>query len=191
MKKGLLIVYSGPSGVGKGSILNELMPKKELKLVYSVSMTTRKPRPNELEGVNYFFVSQEQFTQAIKNDEFLEYANFVGNYYGTPRNYVEEMRNKGFNVVLEIEVEGAKQVLSKCHDALSIFVMPPSFNELELRIRNRCTEDEETINQRLYKAKIEMEETSIYDYVIYNNDIKLACQEISEIVLKEMHKADK
>ena len=111
MKKGLLIVFSGVSGVGKGTILSKLMPMKELNLVYSVSMTTRKPREGEIEGVNYFFVSKKRFVQAIKNDELLEHARFVGNDYGTPKEYVEKMMAEGKNVVLEIEINGAKQII--------------------------------------------------------------------------------
>lgn len=186
MKKGLLIVYSGPSGVGKGTILQNLIPQKELKLVYSVSMTTRKPRPNEIEGVNYFFVTEEKFLKSIENDEFLEYANFVGNYYGTPKAYVEQMRNKGYNVILEIEVEGAKQVIKKCADALSIFIVPPNLNELETRIRNRKTEDDSTIKKRLAKARNEIVEIDLYKYVVCNDSIEKATEEIRKIILENM-----
>lgn len=186
MKKGLLIVYSGPSGVGKGTILQNLIPQKELKLVYSVSMTTRKPRPNEIEGVNYFFVTEEKFLKSIENDEFLEYAKFVGNYYGTPKAYVEKMRNQGYNVILEIEVEGAKQVISKCKDALSIFIVPPNLNELESRIRNRKTEDDNTIKKRLDKARNEIVEIDLYKYVVCNDSIEKASEEIKKIILNNM-----
>ncbi len=186
MKKGLLIVYSGPSGVGKGTVLNELFKYKELNLCYSVSMTTRKPRSGEINGLNYFFVSEERFKEAINNDELLEYAHFVGNYYGTPKDYVEKCRNEGKNVILEIEVEGAKQVLDKNQDALSIFLIPPSLEELESRIRNRKTEDESTIIKRIEKGKKEMPVKDTYKYVVCNEDIKNAAKEIRDIILKNL-----
>jgi len=188
MKKGLLIVYSGPSGVGKGTVLNELMPMKELNLAYSVSMTTRKPREGEVDGVNYFFVSKERFLEAIKNNELLEHARFVDHDYGTPKAYVEKMRNEGKNVILEIEVEGAKQVISKCPDCVSIFMVPPSIEELENRIRGRKSETEETILKRISKARHEITETGIYNYVVCNDDIQRTTNEIKEIILKEMNK---
>jgi len=188
MKKGLLIVYSGPSGVGKGTVLNELMPIKELNLAYSVSMTTRKPREGEVDGVNYFFVSKERFLEAIKNNELLEHARFVDHDYGTPKDYVEKMRNEGKNVVLEIEVEGAKQVISKCPDCVSIFIVPPSIEELENRIRGRKSETEETILKRISKARHEITETGIYNYVVCNDEIKRTANEIKDIILKEMNK---
>ena len=188
MKKGLLIVYSGPSGVGKGTILNELMPMSELNLAYSVSMTTRKPRENEVDGKDYFFVSKERFLQAIKDNELLEHARFVDNDYGTPKSYVEEMRNQGKNIILEIEVEGAKQIIQKCPDCVSIFIVPPSLEELENRIRGRKTDDEETILKRLSKARKEIQETDLYDYVVCNEHYKDTAIEIRDIILKEMSK---
>ncbi|MBQ0036461.1 MAG: guanylate kinase [Firmicutes bacterium] len=187
MKKGLLIVYSGLSGVGKGTILEKLMPMKDLNLAYSVSMTTRAPRPMEVDGVNYFFVSKERFLEAIKNGELLEHARFVGNDYGTPKAYVEKMRNEGKNVVLEIEIDGARQVVSKCEDALSIYIVPPSMEELERRIRERGSEDEQTILKRLSKAKQEMKEIDFYKNVVCNDDLDKAVDEIRNIILKEMN----
>lgn len=187
MKKGLLIVYSGLSGVGKGTILEKLMPMKDLNLAYSVSMTTRAPRPMEVDGVSYFFVSKERFLEAIKNGELLEHARFVGNDYGTPKAYVEKMRNEGKNVVLEIEIDGARQVVSKCEDALSIYIVPPSMEELERRIRERGSEDEQTILKRLSKAKQEMQEIGFYKNVVCNDDLDKAVEEIRNIILKEMN----
>lgn len=187
-KKGLLIVYSGLSGVGKGTILKKLLPMEDLNLAYSVSMTTRKPRPGEIDGVNYFFVSKEEFKKAILNGELLEHARFVENDYGTPRNYVEKMRNEGKNVILEIEIRGAKQVLEKCSDALSIYIVPPSIEELERRIRERATEDEDTIMKRIAKAKREMLETDMYEHVVCNDNLDVAVQEIRNIILEEMNK---
>ena len=186
MKKGLLIVYSGPSGVGKGTVLNKLMPQEDLNLAYSVSMTTRKPREGEVDGVNYFFVSHERFLEAIKNNELLEHARFVDNDYGTPKAYVEEQRNLGKNIILEIEVEGAKQIIKKCPDCISIFLVPPSLEELENRIRGRQTDDDETILKRLSKARHEIKETELYKYIVCNKDIEQTANEIRNIILKEM-----
>ncbi|MBO7677145.1 MAG: guanylate kinase [Erysipelotrichaceae bacterium] len=188
MKKGLLIVYSGLSGVGKGTILNELMPMEDLNLAYSVSMTTRKPREGEVDGVNYFFVDKKRFLEAVKNGELLEHARFVGNDYGTPKEYVEKMREEGKNVILEIEINGAKQVLEKCPDALSIYIVPPSIEELENRIRKRQTEDEEMILKRISKAKKEMKEIGFYEHVVCNDDLQTAVQEVRQIILDEMNK---
>lgn len=130
MAKGLLIVISGPSGVGKGTVRDLFVGDPELNLAYSISMTTRTPRKTETNGVDYFFVSEDEFKKAIANDELLEYAKFVGNYYGTPKAYVDKLRAEGKNVLLEIEVQGAKQVVEKCPEALSIFIIPPSLDEL-------------------------------------------------------------
>lgn len=188
MKKGLLIVFSGVSGVGKGTILSQLMPMEELNLAYSVSMTTRKPREGEIEGVNYFFVSKKRFVQAIKNDELLEHARFVGNDYGTPKAYVEQMREQGKNVILEIEINGAKQIMEKCPDALSIYIVPPSIEELERRLRERSSEDEETIMKRIAKARRELEDIDFYEHVVCNDDLDTAIKEVRQIILKEINK---
>ncbi len=191
MKKGLLIIYSGPSGVGKGTVLKEFMKDESLNLKYSVSMTTRKPRNQEIEGVNYFFVTKEDFKKAIANDEILEYAEFVGNYYGTPKSFVEEQRLLGYNVILEIEVDGAKQVMKNCKDAISIFIVPPSLEELEQRIRNRKTEDEEVIKKRLAKARREIEDVNLYDYVVCNDRVEDAAKIISKIITANINAIDK
>ena len=188
MKKGLLIVVSGPSGVGKGTILNKLMEDEELKLAYSVSMTTREKRPGEEEGVNYYYVTKEQFEQAIENGEMLEHAEFVGNYYGTPLKEVERLRNEGRNVVLEIEVQGCRQVQEKVKNALTIFIVPPNMEELERRIRGRRTEAEEIVQQRLAKAEREMTYVGQYKYVICNEDVALAAELITVIIRRNMEK---
>ncbi|MBR2533820.1 MAG: guanylate kinase [Erysipelotrichaceae bacterium] len=188
MKKGLLIVFSGLSGVGKGTILKELMPMEDLNLAYSVSMTTRAPREGEVEGVNYFFVTKKRFLEAIRNGELLEHARFVDNDYGTPKKYVEEMREQGKNVILEIEIKGAKQIMKKCPDALSIYIVPPSIEELERRLRERGTEDEETIMKRISKAKKEMKDTAFYEHVVCNDVLEVAVQEVREIILNEMNR---
>ena len=191
MNKGLLIVFSGPSGVGKGTVIKELMKKTELNLIYSVSMTTRKPREGEIDGVNYFFVSKEEFEQAIANHEFLEYARFVDNYYGTPKAYVEKQRALGKNVLLEIETVGAKQVLDISKDdpgCLSIFMAPPSIEELEARIRGRQTETEAVIQKRVARARQELQEASHYQHVVVNDKVDLAVKEISDIILTRYQK---
>ena len=186
MKKGLLIVLSGPSGVGKGTVIKELMKNDDLKLSYSISMTTRKPRHGEVDGVNYLFVDRDTFLKAIDDGELLEHAEFVGNMYGTPVSYVEKLRNEGRNVLLEIEVQGAMQVKKKCPDALSIFIIPPSMEELASRIRGRNSEPEEIVQQRLDKAKKEMEMVTQYKYVVCNDDVILASDIISAIIKRHM-----
>ena len=186
MKKGLLVVVSGPSGVGKGTILKKVLEDPANNCFYSISMTTRQRRNGEIDGVNYYFVNEYQFQNAIANDELLEYAEFVGNYYGTPKNVVEKMRNQGKNVVLEIEVQGATQVLEKCKDALSIFIVPPSMEELEKRIKGRASESEEVIQERLKKARKELNETTKYNYVVCNENIDVAIDTVSAIIQRKM-----
>ena len=188
MSKGLLIVLSGPSGVGKGTILKEVMKDESLKLAFSISMTTREKREGEVDGVNYFFVSKDEFEQAVKDGKLLEYAEFVGNYYGTPLEYVEKLRNQGINVILEIEVQGCMQVQEKEPGALTIFIVPPSMEELESRIRGRKSEPEEIIQQRLAKAEKEMEMLNKYKYVVCNDDVDLAAEIISVIIRRHMEK---
>ncbi len=188
MKKGLLIIYSGPSGVGKGTVREHFIDDEDLNLVYSISMTTREPRHEEKDKVDYFFVSDEEFQEAIKNNDLLEYASFVGNSYGTPKNYVEDMRNKGYNVILEIEVEGATQIMDNTDDYLSIFLLPPNMEELENRIRNRRTEDESVIQKRLKKAKGELEVQSRYHYTVCNTTPEAAANEIKQIIKENIAK---
>ena len=186
MKKGLLIIYSGPSGVGKSTVRDVFMKEEDLNLTYSISMTTRAMREGEKEGVDYFFVSKERFLQAIENGELLEHACFVDNYYGSPRAYIEKLRNQGKNVILEIEIDGAKQVREKVPECVSIYVLPPSMEELEKRIRGRNTEKEEVILSRLNKAKEEIKLAGIYKYNVVNNDIEKTALEITNIIKKEM-----
>lgn len=182
MEKGKLIVLSGPSGVGKGTVREALFEEKDLNLVYSISMTTRSPRPGEEEGVHYFFVDEATFKNKINEEGFLEYAQFVGNYYGTPKDNVEMHLNKGENVVLEIEVQGALQVMEKRPDALTIFLVPPSMEELERRIRGRRTEKESVVRERLDKARKEIETKDEYKYVVCNDDVMRAKNEIAKII---------
>jgi guanylate kinase len=191
MEKGLLIVISGPSGVGKGTVRDKFVDDPELNLAFSVSMTSRQPRAGEQEGVDYFFVTRERFEEALKNDELLEWTEFVGNYYGTPLAFVEKLRNEGKNVLLEIEVEGAMQIKTKCPDALTIFITPPSMEELERRIRGRRSEAEEIVQQRLAKAAREMNLMSQYKYVVCNDDADLAAEIISVIIKRHMERQKK
>ncbi len=187
MKKGLLIILSGPSGVGKGTVRRQIMKKNAVQLTYSVSMTTRAPRDKEVDGVDYYFVSKEEFTKHLKNKNFLEHAEFVGNFYGTPKDKVEELRNRGQNVFLEIEINGATQVMDNVKDEglISFFLMPPNFKALEDRIRKRKTESEDLIQERLDKGKKEMTMTERYDYVILNDKITRAADEIIDLILRK------
>ncbi len=185
MSKGLLIILSGPSGVGKGTVRKVLMQDTALNLVYSISMTTRKIRSGETEGVEYFFVNKRQFNQAIKNEELLEYAKFVNNYYGTPKAYVEKLRNEGKNVLLEIETRGARQIIEKLKDdqgLVSIFLIPPSFEDLEKRMRGRNSESDHVVKERLERAKRELALKDIYDHVVCNDSPANAALKISEII---------
>ena len=159
---------------------------ERLNLAYSTSMTTRKPRAGEVDGRDYFFSSREDFEKAIKEGGLLEWAEFVGNYYGTPLKEVNRLRDEGKNVLLEIEVQGAIQVQEKCPDAVSIFIIPPSMEELERRIRGRSTEPEEIIQQRLAKASNEMKMVSQYKYIVCNDDPKLAAELIKTIILRHV-----
>ena len=186
--KGLLIILSGPSGVGKGSIRKQIIDRPELNLMYSISMTTRKPRKNEQDGVDYYFVSEKEFLKNIDEGNLLEYCQFVGNYYGTPLSKIEEFRSQGKNVLLEIEINGAEQVMSKMKgdDVISIFLLPPSLKALEERIRRRKTEPESVILQRLKKGRSEMHMNKNYDYTVVNDDLNRAANEIAEIILEHV-----
>ena len=164
----MLIILSGPSGVGKGTVREELFKDDSLNLAYSISMTTRKPRPNERDGIDYFFVEEEEFKSKIEEGKLLEWAQFVGNYYGTPKDYVD--------------VQGALQVMEKCPDATTIFLVPPSLEELERRIRGRRTEEEEIVQQRLSKARKEIATKDEYKYVVENDDVMAAKDKIAEII---------
>ncbi|MCR5794875.1 MAG: guanylate kinase [Solobacterium sp.] len=188
MAKGLLIVISGPSGVGKGTVISKFINDEDLKLSLSVSMTTRARREGEKEGVNYYYVTEEEFLRARENGELLESAEFVGNYYGTPMFEVNRIRGEGRNVLLEIDVQGCLQVIEKAPDALTIFIVPPNMEELEKRIRGRGTEAEEVVQERLAKASKEMELMHNYKYVICNDDADLAADIIRVIIRRHMEK---
>ncbi|EMT46957.1 MULTISPECIES: guanylate kinase [Anoxybacillus] len=184
-ERGLLIVLSGPSGVGKGTVRKALFSQPDIQLQYSISVTTRQPREGEVDGVDYFFKTREQFEHMIRNNELLEWAEYVGNYYGTPIEYVEKTLQEGKDVFLEIEVQGAMQVRKVFPEALFIFLAPPSLSELRKRIETRGTESEELIRDRLKAAKEELEMMDAYDYVVENDKVELACERIKAIVVAE------
>lgn len=184
-EKGLLIVLSGPSGVGKGTVRKEIFSQPDTAFEYSISMTTRAPREGEVHGVDYFFKSREEFELLIQQGKLLEYAEYVGNYYGTPVDYVRETLESGKDVFLEIEVKGARQVREKFPDGLFIFLMPPSLSELKNRIVTRGTETEDLIHNRMLTAREEIEMMSLYDYVVENDQVEHACEKIKAIVAAE------
>lgn len=188
MGKGLLIILSGPSGVGKGTVRKVIMRDESLNLVYSISMTTRQPRNREVHGQDYYFVSQEEFQERINKDDFLEWCEFVGNRYGTPKSIIEDLRNQGKNVFVEIETQGAAQVMSKVKDAgvVSIFLVPPTLKDLEDRIRKRRSETNEVILERLEKGRKEIELKDNYDYVVVSDEVNKAAKRIAKIIKDKM-----
>ncbi len=190
-ERGLLIVLSGPSGVGKGTVRKEIFEQPDTKFQYSISMTTRKPREGEVDGIDYFFKSREEFERLIAEGKLLEWAEFVGNYYGTPIDYVEKTLQEGKDVFLEIEVQGALQVRKAFPEGLFIFLMPPSLGELKNRIVTRGTESEDIINDRMRVAKEEIEMMDAYDYVVENDRIENACNRIKAIVTAEHCRRDR
>lgn len=177
---GHLYIVAGCSGVGKGTLL-KLFLQKNPEVKFSVSATTRNPRQGEENGVNYFFITKEEFQNAISNNEFLEWAEFSGNFYGTKKSFVERTLAKGIDLILEIEVQGAKQVKEKMPEATSIFIMPPSLEDLETRLRGRKTEDEATIQRRLGEAARELEAGKNFDYRIINDNIEEALEKMQQI----------
>lgn len=184
MSKGNLFIVTGPSGAGKGTVLGRVMPSME-DLHYSVSATTRAPREGEEDGVNYYFLRKEQFLEMIGQGAFLEHAEYVGNYYGTPRQPVEDWMDQGHDVVLEIEVKGGAQVKQLMPECVSIFILPPSMKVLEKRLRGRGTEDEETIQKRLAKAREEIPHAKDYDYIVYNDALEDAVSDLRAIIKAE------
>lgn len=184
-KRGLLIVLSGPSGVGKGTVRKELFTQPNTNYEYSVSMTTRSPREGEVDGADYFFKTREDFEKLIEANKLLEYAEYVGNYYGTPLDYVNETLDAGRDVFLEIEVVGAAQVRAIAPDGLFIFLAPPSLSALEDRLIGRGTETSEVIQSRVLKAREELEMMNLYDYVVENDEVQNACDRINAIVTAE------
>ena len=181
MNKGVLIVLSGFSGAGKGTLMKELMKTYD-NYALSISMTTRNPRPGELDGREYFFSTREAFEEKIAQNGLIEYAEYCGNYYGTPRDYVEEQLSAGKDVILEIEIQGMRKVKQMFPQMLPLFVTPPSADELERRLRGRGTETEEVIQKRLQTAIVESEGIKDYEYIIVNDDLATCVKEIHSIV---------
>ena len=190
-ERGLLIVLSGPSGVGKGTVRRALFQMPNHDLVYSVSMTTRLPRQGEIDGVDYYFVEKETFLKRIKENKFLEWAEFVGNYYGTPRDKVEEQLDHGKEVVLEIEVEGALQVRKQMKDAVFIFLVPPGKKALYERLNNRGTDPIEMVEKRMKKAEAEFLLAHKYDYIVVNDEVNNAADRIMAIIRAEHAKTER
>lgn len=190
-ERGLLIVFSGPSGVGKGTVRQEIFSTPDHKFDYSVSMTTRPQRPGEVDGVDYFFRTREEFEALIKEGQMLEYAEYVGNYYGTPLSYVNETLDKGIDVFLEIEVQGALQVKSKVPDGVFIFLTPPDLEELEERLVGRGTDSPEVIAQRIERTKEEIALMREYDYAVVNDQVSLAAERVKRVIEAEHYRVDR
>ncbi|MGT2755340.1 guanylate kinase [Streptococcus ovis] len=190
-ERGLLIVFSGPSGVGKGTVRKEIFESSDNKFEYSVSMTTRPQRPGEVDGVDYFFRSREEFEDLIRQGQMLEYAEYVGNYYGTPLTYVNETLDRGVDVFLEIEVQGALQVKQKVPDGVFIFLTPPDLEELQERLVGRGTDSSEVIAQRIERAKEEIALMREYDYAVVNDQVSLAAERVKRIIEAEHFRVDR
>ena len=178
---GELVVISAPSGTGKGTVINKLLELRP-EFLFSVSATTRKPRPGEVDGVEYRFLTKEDFTEMIENKKFLEYAEYVGEFYGTPLEPIEEAIDSGKTIILDIEVQGAKQVMSKIPEAKTVFIVPPDMEELENRLRGRGTDSEEKLAARLKRACQELNEKSNYDHIVINDCVSRAAKEIIKII---------
>lgn len=188
-REGMLVIISGPSGSGKGTVVKELVQKENFAL--SVSATTRTPRTGEKEGVHYYFYDKETFEKMKNQNELLEWAEFCGNYYGTPKKYVEQKMTEGKNVILEIEVQGALQIKKLYSDCILVFLVPPDIKELEKRLTQRGTEDKQTINRRMNRAIEEMEFVPQYDYIVINDTVEAATEAICAIVKAESMKSSR
>ena len=184
MKKGKTFIISGPSGVGKSPVLCARLAKRP-NLYFSVSATTRDPRPGELDGIHYHFMDAESFRKWIAMDQFLEYAEYVGNFYGTPKRFVDEAMEQGKDVILDIEVQGAIQVTSKRPETVRIFIAPPSWAELERRLTERGTDSKDKIQKRLLRAKVEFQTAHTYDYFVINDTVENAVRELDAIMTAE------
>lgn len=187
--RGNLIVISGPSGAGKGTIIQEVL-KKNKNIWLSISMTSRQIRGQEVQGKEYYFITKEEFEEKILNNEFLEYAEYSGNYYGTPREKINEQLQSGKDVILEIEIQGALKVKELVPEALFIFIMPPTMKELKKRLENRKTETEEKILKRFKRAYQEINEVTKYNYVVVNDEIENAVNKVNAILLAERCRVD-
>ena len=184
MTRGKTFIISGPSGVGKSTVLRELFKDRD-DLYFSISATTRAPREGEENGVHYHFIDVERFQQMIHEDAFLEYAEYVGNFYGTPKKFVDAAMDEGKDVILDIELQGAIQVTSKRPEVIRIFIAPPSWSELEKRLTGRGTDSPEKIRERLVRAKVELQNANTYDYFVINDTVEQAVREINAIMLAE------
>lgn len=189
-EQGLLVIFSGPSGSGKGTVLRSLLSGRG-DITVSISATTRAPRPGERDGVDYFFRTQEDFERMIREEQLLEYARYSGNYYGTPASFIRSQRDQGRHVLLEIEVQGALQVMERCPDAVSVFLVPPSMQELEDRLRGRGTETEDAIRRRLEAAHREISQMGRYQYVVVNDQVEKAAEDLSSILRAETRRFDR
>lgn len=189
-EKGNLVVISGPSGTGKGCIIKEVMNKNK-NIWYSVSATSRKIRPGEVDGANYYFMNPEEFEEKIKNDEFLEYTNYNGNYYGTPKKYINDKINSGKDVILEIEINGALKVKEMISDTIFIFILPPSLEELKRRLEHRATETKDKILERFKSAYKEINEITKYNYVVVNDNLEEAIEKVGAIFRAERCRVDR
>jgi len=188
LRRGKTFVVSGPSGVGKGTVLKELFKKRDV--YYSVSATTRAPREGEINGVHYHFVDTETFRAMIAKDALLEYAEYAGNYYGTPKRYVDEAMEQGRDVILEIELQGARKVYAKRPETVRVFIAPPSWGELERRLISRGTDAPEKIAQRLRQARVELENAGEYDYMVVNDNVEKAAAQLDAILCAEHCRPD-
>ncbi|MBE6908343.1 MAG: guanylate kinase [Ruminococcaceae bacterium] len=184
MQKGKTFIVSGPSGVGKSTVLKSLFEGRD-DLYFSISATTREPREGEQDGVHYHFIDVPHFQALIEADAFLEYAEYVGNFYGTPKKYVDRAMEEGKDVILDIEVQGAIQVCNKRPETVRIFIAPPSWEELERRLKSRGTDSDEKIQKRLLRAKAELQTADVYDYFVINDSVERAVREVNAIMIAE------
>ena len=186
-RRGKTFIVSGPSGVGKSTVLKALFDQRT-DLYFSISATTRDPRPGEVDGVHYHFIPAEEFHRMVEEDEFLEYAEYVGNFYGTPKKYVDRAMDDGRDVILDIEIQGANQICTKRPETVRIFIAPPSWVELERRLTARGTDSQEVIQSRLLRAKVELQTASSYDYLVINDTVEQAVAEMKDAIYKTYYK---